>query len=82
MTDNNEIELPLYTVVGVVSKSAGKVEETQEDDQRVPIFGSAATVAHPTSLWTDELGLVQRNVSYPRGQMGNGNRSDINSAYY
>lgn len=66
----------------MVSKSTGQVEEAQEDDQRVPVFGIAVTVARLATLWTDELRPVQRNVPYPRGQMGNGDRSDINSQFY
>lgn len=54
--NDDKTDLSLYRrAVGMVSKSAGEVEEAQEDDQRVPIFGSAATVAHSTTLWTDEL---------------------------
>lgn len=66
----------------MVSKPTGEVEEAQEDDQRVSVFGIAATVARLASLRTDELRLVQRNVSYSCGQMGNGDRSDINIFYY
>lgn len=68
--------------IGVVSKPTGEVEEAQEDDQCVSVFGFAATVARLTSLRTDELWLVQRNVPYSCGQMGNGDRSDINIFYY
>lgn len=66
----------------MVSKSTSQVEEAQEDDQRVPVFGIAVTVAWLATLWTDELRPMQRNVPYPRGQMGNGDRSDINSQFY
>jgi len=53
---------------GVVSKPAGKVEEAQEDDERVPVFGIAATVARFASLRSDELGPVRRrDVPYPCG---------------
>lgn len=41
--------------IGVVSKPTGEVEEAQEDDQCVSVFGIAATVARLTSLRTDEL---------------------------
>lgn len=67
---------------GVVSKSSGEVEEAQEDDERVPVFRLAVTVARPAALRRDELRAVRRrDVPYPRGQMGNGDRSDINSFY-
>lgn len=66
----------------MVSKPESEMEEAQEDNQRVPVFGIAATVARLASLRTDDLRLVHRNVSYSCGQMGNGDRSDINSFYH
>lgn len=66
----------------MVSKSPSEVEETQEDDERVPVFRIAATVARFASFRSDELGVVRRwDVSHSCGQMGNGDRSDINRLY-
>lgn len=66
----------------MVSKSPGEVEEAQEDDERVPVFRIVATVAWLASFRCDELGVVRRwDVSHSCGQMGNGDRSDINRVY-
>lgn len=72
----------LFRAAGMVSESPSEVEEAQEDDERFPVFGIVATVTRLASFRSDELGVVRRwNVSHSCGQMGNGDRSDINRFY-